>query len=163
MRVEMAVQPGIVGTVTVSPRITATRWHDFSAGHRVHGHESKCQHLHGHNYRVHFTVGADKLDAIGRVMDFSVINSRLCMWLEYNYDHKFLVWAQDPWAAQLYAIDPTGVMLVSYNPTAENIAKYLLEVVGPQELSGTGVELVEVVVEETRKCSAAVQISEELK
>ena len=36
--------------------ISASRYHDFSAGHRVTGHENKCAHLHGHNYRVHFTV-----------------------------------------------------------------------------------------------------------
>ena len=67
---------------------TANRFHDFSAGHRVHGHESKCADLHGHNYRVHFTCSADKLDAVGRVIDFGDINKILCQWLESNWDHK---------------------------------------------------------------------------
>ena len=72
-------------------RITATRYHDISCGHRVSGHESKCQFLHGHNYRFHFTVEGSKLDALGRVMDFGVIKSILCEWLEENWDHKFLL------------------------------------------------------------------------
>lgn len=29
-----------------------TAYHDISCGHRVYGHESKCAHLHGHNYRI---------------------------------------------------------------------------------------------------------------
>ena len=138
--------------------ITATRYHDFSCGHRVFGHESKCAHLHGHNYRVHFTVAAENdsapVDALGRVMDFSVINSRLCQWLEMFWDHRFLVWSGDPWSPHLVDIDPE-VVIVPFNPTAENMAKNLLEVVGPQQLSGTGVFLAKVVVEETRKCSAS--------
>ena len=34
--------------------ITATRYHDICAGHRVYGHEGKCSHFHGHNYRIYF-------------------------------------------------------------------------------------------------------------
>jgi 6-pyruvoyltetrahydropterin/6-carboxytetrahydropterin synthase len=75
--------------------ITASRYHDISCGHRVHGHESKCALLHGHNYRIHFTCVGD-LDNIGRVIDFSVIKSTLCMWLEDNWDHRFLAWRVDP-------------------------------------------------------------------
>jgi 6-pyruvoyltetrahydropterin/6-carboxytetrahydropterin synthase len=37
-------------------KIIASRYHDISCGHRVYGHESKCAHLHGHNYRVHFDL-----------------------------------------------------------------------------------------------------------
>ena len=53
------------------------RYHDFSYGHRIHGHESVCGHLHGHNGRVTFYCTASKLDSVGRVVDFSVI--RLCL------------------------------------------------------------------------------------
>lgn len=136
-------------------KITATRYHDFSAGHRVYGHESKCAHLHGHNYRVHFTV-AGALDQVGRVMDFSVIKSKLCQWLEDNWDHKFLLWEQDPLTVIRHR-DPEGVVLCPFNPTAENMASHLLEEVGPRVLDGTGVELIQVTVEETRKCLATCQ------
>lgn len=134
--------------------IQAHRYHDISTGHRVYQHESKCAHLHGHNYRVHFTVEAPKLDAIGRVMDFSVIKEKLCMWLEDNWDHKFLVWVKDPWATTLTELDPTTVV-TGFNPTAEKMAQYLVEVVGPTQLEGTGVTLTHVVIEETRKCSCS--------
>lgn len=133
--------------------MSASRYHDFSAGHRVHNHESKCAHLHGHNYRVHFEVQGN-LDTIGRVMDFSVIKEKLCLWLEEEWDHKFLVWSEDPMHSYLLDIDPAGVVVTPFNPTAENMALYLLEVIGPERLAGTGVTLVNVTIEETRKCSA---------
>lgn len=132
----------------------AKRYHDISCGHRVFQHESKCAHLHGHNYRVHFTCEAEELDNIGRVIDFSDMKSRLCMWLEDNWDHKTLIWENDPWAKVLPKIDPT-IVIVPFNPTAENIAQHLVEVIGPQQLAGTGIKLVHCDVEETRKCSAS--------
>lgn len=133
--------------------ITAERYHDICTGHRVHGHESKCAHLHGHNYRIHFKVEGD-LDSIGRVVDFSVIKERLCMWVEDNWDHKFLIYDCDPMKDTLLNLDPFGVIIVTFNPTAENIAKYLVEIIGPKQLQGTGCRLIEVKIEETAKCSA---------
>lgn len=138
--------------------ISAERYHDFSYGHRVVGHEGACANLHGHNGRVTFEVAAKELDFVGRVLDFSVIKSKLVVWVEQNWDHKFLVWSQDPYFVDLVKIDPT-VVVVPFNPTAENLATYLLEVVGPVKLSGTGARLISVKFEETRKCSATVRIS----
>lgn len=139
--------------------IEATRYHDFSAGHRVYGHENKCSNLHGHNYRITFFCTSEGLDVVGRVIDFSVIKARLCQWLEDYWDHKFLLWDADDFFADSENeefLARFGVVYVPFNPTAENIGRYLLDVVGPQQLDGTGVTLWKVQVEETRKCSAIV-------
>lgn len=133
--------------------ITAKRYHDICAGHRVHGQGGKCENLHGHNYRITFTVQADRLDEVGRVLDFSVIKERLCMWLEEQWDHKFLIWNKDPWCVDLKKLD-SEVVITGFNPTAENMAQFLVNVVGPEMLRGTGCTLMEVDIEETRKCSA---------
>lgn len=136
---------------------TVTRYHDFCAGHRVAGHENKCASLHGHNYRIHFNVqqtDPNGLDRLGRVVDFSVVKRLLCEWLEDNWDHRFLVWVNDPLREHL--IELPGVITVPFNPTAENMGHHLVNVVGPKQLAGTGLRLVSVVVEETRKCSALV-------
>lgn len=143
--------------------IQAHRYHDISCGHRVVGHESKCALLHGHNYRVHFYCQAE-LDQVGRVLDFSAMKFLLCQWLEDHWDHKFLAWERDPVVKELMSsltqtsaeIVDKSIVWVPFNPTAEHMAQYLLETVGPQQLRGTGVSLVRVVVEETRKCSAEV-------
>lgn len=148
-------------------KMQAVRYHDISCGHRVVGHEGKCRHLHGHNYRIHFYCEANSLDDVGRVIDFSVIKEKLCMWLENNWDHKFLVWEKDSMVCAMHGLINNGdyslkqdrenfnesLVWVKFNPTAENIANYLLETVGPHELRGTGVTLVKVTVEETAKCS----------
>jgi 6-pyruvoyltetrahydropterin/6-carboxytetrahydropterin synthase len=134
--------------------VTAERYHDISCGHRVAGHESKCQYLHGHNYRIHFVVGSDELDSIGRVMDFSVIKTKLCMWIEDNWDHKFLMWEHDPLLPDLKASTGSSIVVTPFNPTAENMAQYLVEEIGIDQLAGTGCVLIECRVEETRKCLA---------
>lgn len=135
---------------------TCTRYHDFSCGHRVVGHEGACAKLHGHNYRVHFTCRAEyHLDSLGRVVDFSVIKSRLCQWLEDHWDHRMLLYKRDPYLQQMpISILESDVEIVDFNPTAENMAEYLLHVVGPRQLNNTDVTLAGVVVEETRKCQA---------
>lgn len=156
--------------------LTAERYHDISCGHRVVGHENKCRHLHGHNYRIHFVCTAANLDHIGRVIDFSIIKEKLCMWVENNWDHKFLAWDGDAVIAAavagLQALNEPEVgtpgfyskeqelfngslVFTTFNPTAENMAKYLVEVIGPQQLAGTGVELIQCIIEETAKCSAS--------
>lgn len=157
------------------------RYHDISCGHRVVGHEGKCRHLHGHNYRVHFVCEAEiktahpaetkplrpyQLDAVGRVIDFGEVKAKLCEWVETNWDHKFLAWIEDPVIfkmSTIYTKEEKGFndctdaeesfVFVPFNPTAENMAEYLVNVIGPQQLKGTGIKLVSVTIDETRKCS----------
>lgn len=135
------------------------RYHDISMGHRVVGHENKCRHLHGHNYRIHFVCTAPILDELGRVIDFGVIKQRLCLWLEEHWDHKMMLWQEDPLLPSLSAIVPDDLIIVPFNPTAEQMASYLVDHVGPQQLAGTGVSLISVRIEETRKCSATYSLS----
>lgn len=147
------------------PIMQAVRYHDISTGHRVVGHENKCRHLHGHNYRIHFHCQAEALDALGRVIDFGVIKEKLCMWVENNWDHKFLAWDKDTLINNLTVecsenaadsdILEDSLVFVEFNPTAENMAKHLVEAVGPAVLAGTGIQLIKVVIDETAKCSAS--------
>lgn len=155
------------------------RSHEICAGHRVVGHESKCRHLHGHNYVFHFHVAPFKrynkeamnnryaLDDVGRVIDFSVVKSTLCEWLEKNWDHKFLHWEEDLLIAGLvYAkcglktalseqddLDfMSSLVPLPFNPTAENLAAHMVNVIGPALLDEHCVELVKCTIEETSKC-----------
>ena len=145
-------------------KIKVKRFHDFSYGHRVVGHESCCKFIHGHNGRVHFTCEAEngELDSIGRVIDFGEVKSKLCMWIENNWDHRFIAWNEDPVVISLSmkldsSYTENGInesfVFVPFNPTAENMAQYLVDVIGPQQLEGTGIVLTSVTIEETRKCS----------
>lgn len=138
--------------------ITVMRKVEFCAGHRLMDHEGKCANLHGHNYLVEFHVTADGTDAVGRVVDFAVINRLFKGWIEENWDHGFVVWDVDTSViTALRSVQPNRVYLLPYNPTAENMARYLGEVIGPRLLAqvvGYDLCLEKVVVWETSNSSA---------
>jgi 6-pyruvoyltetrahydropterin/6-carboxytetrahydropterin synthase len=45
----------------------------FSASHQLRLYDSSLEPLHGHNWIVKVTISAEKLDAMGVVMDFHVL------------------------------------------------------------------------------------------
>ena len=140
--------------------ITASREHTISCGHRVVGHESKCRYLHGHNYTVITTISCPQLDEVGRVLDFGVMKALFAEWLEMNWDHKMLLWTQDSLLsvpALRNAESDWGIVRVPFNPTAEHMARYLLDNVFPQLLAQdnhSDIHLSRVRVVETPKCWA---------
>lgn len=140
-------------------KLKAVRYHDFCAGHRVVGHESKCANLHGHNYRIHFHCEAEQgeLDKVGRVIDFSVIKSTVCEWLENNWDHRMLLWTEDPYKMSLTIVDHS-IVIVPFNPTAENMAEHLLTEVCPNLLQPLGIQVTKIQIDETRKCSVTCEV-----
>ncbi len=111
----------------------------FCAGHRLFKHGGKCEHFHGHNYVADFFVTGDAQDSVGRVMDFADLKAKCKGWLDENWDHSFLVCDQDENAiTALRMVKPCRLFIMPYNPTAENMAKYLLEEVCPNLLQGFG-------------------------
>lgn len=140
--------------------ITCTRKLHFSAGHRVMGHEGKCATPHGHNYYVHFFAEADSLDDVGRVIDFSVIKEKLGGWIDRNWDHTFLVYSLDVETIQALSVMPKlrEPYICPFNPTAENMALYLLHEIAPRELFGTSIRVSKVVLYETENCYATASL-----
>lgn len=143
--------------------ITCTRRIQFCAGHRVYKHESKCAHIHGHNYSAFITAQAEQLDSIGRVVDFSVLKEKYGGWIELNWDHGFIFWQEDKEMHRLFTSqDGSPAVLGQHkhfmlpqNPTAENLAGHLLGL-GGILLAGTGVTIKSVELFETENCSAKV-------
>jgi len=136
--------------------ITITRKLWFSAGHRVWGHENVCSNLHGHNYEVHLTATARNLDPVGRVVDFSVLKDLFNNWLNANWDHGFLYYSLDRELSRAFQREELITMKTyrcPFNPTAEEMAKHLLDL-GPEILSGTEVQLIRVKIFETPNCWA---------
>lgn len=142
----------------------------------MHGHESKCRHLHGHDYQVEVTAivsssrhGGRSLDDIGRVIDFSVLKDVIGAWIDHNWDHRLLLWVEDPMLGltvsrqELSAVEhddmnaqlEDSIVGVPFNPTAENIATYIGAELCPRLLDGTGVEVTNVTVHETPNCFAS--------
>lgn len=136
----------------------------FCAGHRLLGHGGKCENLHGHNYIADIFVSGRDVDSIGRVVDFAELKKLFKGWIDEHWDHGFIVFDKDEQAiAAVKSVEPHKIYLLPDNPTAENIARHLLEVVGPKLLaraSGNGLEVSRVAVWETDDTCAEVWIGE---
>lgn len=135
-------------------KITCTRRIHFSSGHRVLNHEGKCANPHGHNYDAHIVAVADHLDAIGRVIDFAVLKEKIGNWIDEYFDHTFLVFQDDHEMIEALSKikSPKKPFICPFNPTAENIADYLLKVVCPEQLKDTGVFVTKVLLYESENC-----------
>lgn len=130
--------------------LTIMRRIRFCAGHRLFKHGGKCEHFHGHNYVADFFVTSEAQDSVGRIVDFSDLKTRCKGWLDEHWDHSFLVYDQDENAiAALKMVQPSRLFRLPYNPTAENMAKYLLEVAAPEFMKGSGAIVVRVRIWET--------------
>lgn len=142
--------------------IICERRFQICAGHRVYEHESKCRHPHGHNYIIWITAQGEskELDNLGRVIDFSVLKEKLGSWLDDNWDHGFLYWKEDHEMQFLFTeyqrsqISKFKTYEMPTNPTAENMAKYLLNEICPKIFKDDGVIITKVKIYETENCVA---------
>ena len=124
----------------------------FCAGHRLHQHGGKCEFFHGHNYIADFYVTSDNVDSVGRIIDFAELKSRFKGWLDEHWDHGFILNQDDQNGLEaIKLVVPSKYYVLPYNPTAENMARYLLEVVCPEVLSDTNVQATRVVIWETEE------------
>jgi 6-pyruvoyltetrahydropterin/6-carboxytetrahydropterin synthase len=143
-------------------KMTIMRRIKFCAGHRLHQHGGKCEFFHGHNYIADFYVSAENVDEVGRVIDFSDLKRVFKGWIDENWDHSFLVSAEDSNGQNaLKQIVPCRYFVLPYNPTAENMARYLLTVVAPQlqqQFPDYDVQITKVVVWETEDAFAEVSL-----
>lgn len=105
---------------------TVIREIHFSYGHRLVGHQGKCRHVHGHNGRVQIEVAAEKLDALGMVVDFSEISRTIGKWIDENLDHVLILWEKDPLVPVLNERGEK-ILVVAENPTAEYLARRIFE------------------------------------
>jgi 6-pyruvoyltetrahydropterin/6-carboxytetrahydropterin synthase len=111
----------------------------FCAGHRLLGHEGKCQNLHGHNYVIEIYVTGSDQDELGRILDFKLLKQRVKGWIDEHWDHTFILWDQDENAlAAIRFSQPHRIYQLDKNPTAENMAVHFLRKVCPEILDGTG-------------------------
>ncbi len=55
------------------PQFEITISKAFAAAHAIYLYDGELEPLHGHNWPVEVTVAAEKLDKIGVVMDFHVL------------------------------------------------------------------------------------------
>jgi 6-pyruvoyltetrahydropterin/6-carboxytetrahydropterin synthase len=141
--------------------LTIMRRVKFCAGHRLYRHGGKCEFFHGHNYVADFYVAGDEVDDVGRVIDFADLKRLFKGWLDEHWDHGFVLnQADENGLAAVKIVEPCKYYVLPYNPTAENMAIYLLHEVCPQLLAGTGVTATKVVIWETEESFAEASLSD---
>lgn len=118
----------------MSFEISTTR--SFSASHQLRLYDGALEPLHGHNWSIKVTVAADKLDAIGVVMDFHLLERLVDALIGPMHNHHLndlTPFADANPSAEGVAVHiasglslPPGIRLVSVEvwETAENSAVY---------------------------------------
>ena len=133
----------------------------FCAGHRLRNYQGKCANLHGHNYLVHFYISTETPDEQGFVLDFSEVKKLFGSWLDDNWDHSFILSKDDDEAiGAVTSVKNQRLFLLDENPTAENMALYLLNEVGPKLLKASEAQLQRVVLWETKDSFVDVCLSQ---
>jgi len=128
---------------------------DFCYGHRLLEYEGKCAHAHGHNGALEIEVGSETLDRLGMVVDFGEIEAKIAKFVDSELDHKMLLRRDDPLVEALKEVGESP-FLMEDNPTAENIAKLILE-----EARREGLPVIAVRLWETRDSMAEYRIEGE--
>ncbi len=107
----------------------------FAAGHYLRNYKGKCEHPHGHNYRVRLTLAGRELDQAGLLLDFKDMKRVVKDVIEY-FDHRMI-----------NDLEPFTVL----NPSAENLAKYFFDQANARLKNETGgrVEVRRVTIWET--------------
>lgn len=83
----------------------------FAAAHNLLHYQGDCENLHGHNWKVEVTVGAERLDKSGLGIDFKILKKHTREVMNY-LDHKYL--------NDLDAFK-------DISPSSEQIARYVFE------------------------------------
>lgn len=137
--------------------ITCTRRIEFDAAHRVMQHNSKCKMLHGHRYAVEATFLAQELDQLGMVIDFGIIREILGQWIDSNWDHNVILNSKDQELGnQINKITGQKIYYLNCNPTAEEMASYLLHEVCPKLFSQYKITCQKIRIFETPNCYAEI-------
>lgn len=138
--------------------IICVRKIEFDSAHRLINHESKCRMLHGHRYVVEASFCAKQLDNVGRVIDFGVIREVLGSWIEEHLDHNTILSIADKkLGEEISKNTQQKIYYLPNNPTAENIAKHLLEEICPKIFANFAVECVAIKLYETPNCFVYVE------
>jgi len=133
------------------------RFTGFPCTHRQWRAKSHCRVVHGYSREFYFEFEADSLTDEGWVVDFGGLK-KVKEFLDYTFDHTFLVAQDDPELEHFRSLDQKGVIMLRVlpNPGMEGTALYVYEEATKilESLYGKRARLIKVEVRENEKNSA---------
>jgi 6-pyruvoyltetrahydropterin/6-carboxytetrahydropterin synthase len=131
---------------------------EWDAMHRIPGHEGICKAYHGHRYAAEFTLAAEKLDKLDRVVDFFVVEEVIGGWIKQHFDHTAILCRNDDEPSIKAVIEMNARLgrpayLLDGYPTVEVIAAELGRIAS-ELMQPHGVRVVSVRLWETPESSA---------
>lgn len=104
------------------------RFTGFPCTHRQWRAQSHCRFVHGYSRDFYFEFEAKELTKEGWVVDFGGLKE-LKAWLEYYFDHTFLVAKDDPEMEAFVQLNKDGAiqLRVLPNPGMEGSALFVYE------------------------------------
>ena len=115
----------------------------FESAHRLLSYVGKCQLAHGHSMCAEVCLSRWVVCGVGFVIDFGELKKVVKGWVDEHWDHGLLLHEDDPLRKLCEGHAKIYVMPNSLEPTAENIAKVLFDVV-QEKFPDTRVEYVSV-------------------
>ena len=129
----------------------------FDSAHRIIGHNGKCKMLHGHRYVLEATFQSDILNNLGMVIDFGEIKQKLKKWINNNWDHNVILYNKDKkLGTHISEITGQKIFYLQNNPTAENMAFYLLIKICPSIFKEKDIKCIKIKLYETPNCYVTV-------
>lgn len=95
----------------------------WEAAHRIPWYNGKCQHLHGHSYKMEVEFEGET-DANGFVIDFHELK-RMIQPLVEELDHTTIISEKDTELKQVFDDKKWKYFLLPFDSTAENLCKYI--------------------------------------
>ena len=103
----------------------------FAMGHRLSCHSGACRNFHGHNYKVEIGIKGEYLNPDGMLIDFADLKAVAGGFLDM-FDHALMVNETDEELVTKMkkVLGGLKVIVVPFEPTAENMAKEIYKHVG---------------------------------
>jgi len=116
------------------PKIRVTKRFHFEMAHTLYEYDGLCRNIHGHSYNLEVTITGEPRNEPGHpkdgmVLDFGELKNIVKTQIVNRFDHALMVNRFVP-EKQLELLKQINerIFIVNFQPTSENIAIYISEI-----------------------------------
>ena len=126
----------------MSPLIRVTKEFSFEMAHVLWNYDGQCKNVHGHSYRLFVTLSGFPVDnqenpKNGMVIDFGDLKSIVKIQIVNIFDHSVVLSDKlEKGKTNMFTRLFGNTVLVSYQPTCENLVADFAERIAPHLPSG---------------------------